>query len=237
MFKKDNNAGLYMTIAVHLVLLIVLLSSRIGYLIQEESSFVLDFTKEEEIERQKKEEAIKEEVSKELDDILSGRTPVRNVVVDAGPKGRNLRDDRFKNPNQVYDEARELQKRLDAARQEAAKQQGADDVTSTTDQTKSETKIETYKGPSVVSYSLEGRKSVSMTIPVYKCIAGGDVSVAIIVNRNGYVIGATVIENASAKDPCIREYAIRAATSSRFTRSSTAPEKQAGEIVYRFIAQ
>ncbi|GAB1374658.1 hypothetical protein MASR1M46_15440 [Bacteroidales bacterium] len=237
MFKKDNNAGLYMTIAVHLVLLIVLLSSRIGYLIQEESSFVLDFTKEEEIERQKKEEAIKEEVSKELDDILAGRTPVRNVVVDAGPKGRNLRDDRFKNPNQVYDEARELQKRLDAARQEAAKQQGADDVTSTTDQTKSETKIETYKGPSVVSYSLEGRKSVSMPIPVYKCIAGGDVSVAIIVNRNGYVIGATVIENASAKDPCIREYAIRAATSSRFTRSSTAPEKQAGEIVYRFIAQ
>lgn len=237
MFKKDNNAGLYMTIAVHLVLLIVLLSSRIGYLIQEESSFVLDFTKEEEIERQKKEEAIKEEVSKELDDILAGRTPVRNVVVDAGPKGRNLRDDRFKNPNQVYDEARELQKRLDAARQEAAKQQGADDVTSTTDQTKSETKIETYKGPSVVSYSLEGRKSISMPIPVYKCIAGGDVSVAIIVNRNGYVIGATVIENASAKDPCIREYAIRAATSSRFTRSSTAPEKQAGEIVYRFIAQ
>ena len=226
-----------MTIAVHLVLLIVLLSSRIGYLIQEESSFVLDFTKEEEIERQKKEEAIKEEVSKELDDILAGRTPVRNVVVDAGPKGRNLRDDRFKNPNQVYDEARELQKRLDAARQEAAKQQGADDVTSTTDQTKSETKIETYKGPSVVSYSLEGRKSVSMPIPVYKCIAGGDVSVAIIVNRNGYVIGATVIENASAKDPCIREYAIRAATSSRFTRSSTAPEKQAGEIAYRFIAQ
>lgn len=237
MFKKDNNAGLYMTIAVHLVLLIVLLSSRIGYLIQEESSFVLDFTKEEEIERQKKEEAIKEEVSKELDDILAGRTPVRNVVVDAGPKGRNLRDDRFKNPNQVYDEARELQKRLDAARQEAAKQQGADDVTSTTDQTKSETKIETYKGPSVVSYSLEGRKSISMPIPVYKCIAGGDVSVAIIVNRNGYVIGATVIEIASAKDPCIREYAIRAATSSRFTRSSTAPEKQAGKIVYRFIAQ
>ena len=57
MFKKDNNAGLYMTIAVHLVLLIVLLSSRIGYLIQEESSFVLDFTKEEEIERLEKEKA------------------------------------------------------------------------------------------------------------------------------------------------------------------------------------
>ena len=237
MFKKDNNAGLYMTIAVHLVLLIVLLSSRIGYLIQEESSFVLDFTKEEEIERLEKEEAIKEEVSKELDDILAGRTPVRNVVVDAGSRGRNLRDDRFKNPNQVYDEARELQKKLDAAREEAAKQQGADDVSPSTENTKKENKSEAYKGPSVVSYSLEGRKSVSMPIPVYKCVAGGDVSVAIIVNRNGYVTGASVIETASAKDQCIREYAVRAATSSRFTRSSTAPEKQTGEIVYRFIAQ
>ncbi|MPL72427.1 hypothetical protein SDC9_18212 [bioreactor metagenome] len=237
MFKKDNNAGLYMTIAVHLVLLIVLLSSRIGYLIQEESSFVLDFTKEEEIERLEKEEAIKEEVSKELDDILAGRTPVRNVVVDAGSRGRNLRDDRFKNPNQVYDEARELQKKLDAAREEAAKQQGADVVSPSTENTKKENKSEAYKGPSVVSYSLEGRKSVSMPIPVYKCVAGGDVSVAIIVNRNGYVTGASVIENASAKDQCIREYAVRAATSSRFTRSSTAPEKQTGEIVYRFIAQ
>lgn len=236
MFRKDNNAGLYMTIAVHLVLLIVLLSSRIGYMIQEESSFILDFTKEEELERLKKEEAIKEEVSKELDDILAGRAPVRNVVVDAS-KGSNLRDDRFKNPNEVYDEARKLQEKLDAARREATKQQGSDDVVTPSNNSPKETKTEVYKGPSVISYSLEGRKSVSMPIPVYKCVAGGDVSVAIAVNRNGYVINAQVIENASAKDPCIREYAVRAASSSRFTRSSSAPEKQTGEIVYRFIAQ
>lgn len=237
MFKKDNNAGLYMTIAVHLVLLIVLLSSRIGYLIQEESSFILDFSRVEELERQKKEEALKEEVSKELDDLLAGRPSIRNVIVDASSKGKNLRDDRFKNPNQVYDEAKELQKKLDASRKEAAKLQGSDDNVTPTDEKKKEEKSETYKGPSVISYSLEGRKSVSMPIPVYKCVAGGDVSIAIVVNRNGYVIGASVIESASAKDPCIREFAVRAATSSRFTKSSTAPEKQTGEIVYRFVAQ
>ncbi|MDX9782009.1 MAG: hypothetical protein RBT35_03390 [Bacteroidales bacterium] len=236
MFKKDNNAGLYMTIAVHLVLLIVLLSSRIGYMIQEESSFILDFTKEEELERLRKEEVIKEEVSKELDDILAGRTPVRNVIVDAS-KGNNLKDDRFKNPNEVYDEARKLQEKLDAARREAIKQQGADDEAAPANNSSKEIKTEAYKGPSVISYSLEGRKSVSMPIPVYKCVAGGDVSVAIAVNRSGYVISAQVIENSSAKDPCIREYAVRAASTSRFTRSSSAPEKQMGEIVYRFIAQ
>ena len=217
--------------------MIVLLSSRIGYLIQEESSFVLDFTKEEELERERREEMIKEEVSKELEEILSGRTPVRNVVVDANNKGSNLRDDRFKNPNQVYDEAKKLQEKLDAARREANKQQGSDEETAQSDKIAKEVKTEAYKGPSVISYSLEGRKSISMPIPVYKCVAGGDVSVAITVNRNGYVTDASVIENASAKDLCIREYAVRAASSSRFTRSSSAPEKQTGEIVYRFIAQ
>ncbi|OJV21468.1 MAG: hypothetical protein BGO30_01850 [Bacteroidetes bacterium 41-46] len=237
MFKKDNNAGLYMTIAVHLVLLIVLLSSRIGFMIQEESSFILDFTREEEIERARKEEALKEVVSKEIDNILAGRSNVRNVVVDANSRGSNLRDDRFKNPNQVYDEARELQKRLDAARREATKQQGSDDEAPATDNSKKEESRESYKGPSVVSYTLEGRKSISMPIPVYKCVAGGDVAVAIVVNRNGYVVNASVIDNSSAKDPCIREYAVRAATSSRFTRSSSSPERQTGEIVYRFIAQ
>ncbi|MDD2490973.1 MAG: hypothetical protein PHV12_02115 [Bacteroidales bacterium] len=237
MFKKDNNAGLYMTIAVHLVLLIVLLSSRIGFIIQEESSFVLDFTKEEEIEKIKREERLREEISKELDDMLSGRTPVRNVVVDATNRGNNLRDDRFKNPNEVYNEAQELQKKLDAARREAARLQGSDEDIAPAESEKKEEKRETYKGPSVVSYTLEGRKSISMPIPVYKCVAGGDVSVAIIVNRNGYVIDASVIDNASAKDLCIREYAVRAAAASRFTRSSSSPERQRGEIVYRFIAQ
>lgn len=235
MFRRDNNAGLYLTIAVHLVVLIVLLSTRIGFEIREENAFVLDFTREEELEKQEKEEQFKEEISKELDDIIAGRTPVRNVVVDAGSRNRALRDDRFKNPNQVYDEAKALQAKLDAAKRDAEREQGSDDVSAKQNEVKKE--AQPYRGPSVISYTLEGRKAVSLPIPVYKCVAGGDVSVAISVNRKGYVVAATVIDNASASDNCLREYAIKAAKSSRFTASSLASEKQTGEIVYRFVAQ
>jgi len=78
---------------------------------------------------------------------------------------------------------------------------------------------------------------MSLPIPVYKCVAGGDVAVAIVVDRKGYVKNATVIPHRSSADDCLQEYAIRAAKSSRFTASADAPDRQTGEIVYRFIAQ
>lgn len=235
MFKRENNAGLYLTIAIHLMVIIVLLLTKIGFTLREEVSFILDFTKQEAVEKQVKEVQMKEEVSKELDDILAGRTPVRNAIVDASERNSRLKDDRFKNPNQVYEEAKALQEKLNASKKEAEANQGVDEPVNTNN-TK-ETKKEIYKGPSVISYSLDGRKAISLPIPVYKCIGGGDVSVQISVNRKGYVISASVIENASSYDPCLREFAIRAARSSRFTASASSSDKQAGEIVYRFIAQ
>ncbi|MHC1779349.1 MAG: energy transducer TonB [Bacteroidales bacterium] len=236
MFKRENNAGLYLTVAFHLLLLIILLASRIDFLLSEESSFILDFTKEELIKEIEKKEQLKEDVSKELDEILSGREAVRNVVVDeSSRKGSQLKDDRFRNPNQVYDEAKRLQERLDAAKKEAEANSGSDNVINP--DKKEEVKKESYKGPSVVSYLLEGRKSMSLPIPVYKCVGGGDVAVSIVVNRKGYVISATVIPDRSSGDKCLGDYAIKAAKSSRFTASSSAPERQTGEIVYRFIAQ
>ncbi len=236
MFKRENNAGLYLTVAFHLLLLIILLASRIDYLLSEESSFVLDFTKEELLKEIEKREQLKETVSKELDEILSGREAVRNVVVDeSSRKGSQLKDDRFRNPNQVYDEAKRLQERLDAAKREAEANSGSDNVINP--DKKEEVKKESYKGPSVVSYLLEGRKSMSLPIPVYKCVGGGDVAVSIVVNRKGYVISANVIPDRSSSDKCLGDYAVKAAKSSRFTASSSAPERQTGEIVYRFIAQ
>ncbi|MDD2583471.1 MAG: hypothetical protein PHE99_00825 [Bacteroidales bacterium] len=237
MFKRDNNAGIYLTIAFHLLLLIIFLGVRIDFMLREETSFILDFTKEELIEELARQEKLKEEVSKELDNILSGRTPVRNVVTDASSKrGETLKDDRFQNPSEVYNEARELQEKLDAARKEAEANMGSDDVPNPSNK-KEKAKEESYKGPSVISYLLVGRKAMSLPIPVYKCVAGGDVAVAIIVNPKGYVVNATVIPDRSSSDNCIQEYAIKAAKSSRFTASSTAPNRQSGEIVYRFIAQ
>ncbi|HBZ35531.1 MAG TPA: hypothetical protein PLG03_01130 [Bacteroidales bacterium] len=244
MLKFENKVGLYLTIAVHLLIIIILLLAKISALVSEENSFVIDFSKQEQIEKEAEEIKLKEEISKELDEELSGQTygsttrnNIRNVIVDAGAKkGSELRDDRFKNPSQVYQEAMELQKKLEASKKEAEAYQGSDDVPTSTNSSK-QSQSESYKGPSVLSYTLEGRKAISLPIPVYKCIAGGDVYISIIVNRKGYVVSASIIDGISANDDCIREYAIRAAKSSRFTASDTAPEKQQGEIVYRFIAQ
>ena len=150
---------------------------------------------------------------------------------------QTLRDDRFKNPNQVYDEARELQRKLDASRAAALREQGNEEDAVATGDNLPDSNAPQYKGPSVISYSLDGRKAISLPVPAYKCQGGGDVSIRITVNRKGYVTAATVISNVSSSDECIIKMAVDAAKRSRFRASSTAPDKQIGEIVYRFIAQ
>lgn len=238
--SKAKKIGFYSTVIFHLLLLISFLITTIGGIISEETSFVLDFSKQELEEQLAKELQIKEDVSKELDAMLSGKsvpsTNYRNVVVNRSSKA--LKDDRFKDPSKVYDEAKALQDKLDAARDAALREQGSDEDVAISDNSKDKSsKTEAYKGPSVVSFSLDNRKAISLPVPVYKCYGGGDVSVRIIVNNNGYVVGAQVIESASAADECIREYAVRAARRSRFSASATAENRQVGEIVYRFIAQ
>ena len=235
--SKEKKVGFYSTIIFHLVVLIIFLLTAIHGIVSEETSFVLDFSKLEEIEKIEKLEELKQQASKELDDLLSGRASnsYRNVAVDRS--NQPLRDDRFKNPNQVYDEARELQRKLDASRAAALREQGSDDVASADKDNLPDSNAPQYKGPSVISYSLDGRKSISLPVPAYKCQGGGDVSVQITVNRKGYVVAAQVIESVSSSDDCIVRSAIAAAKRSRFRASTTAPEKQVGEIVYRFIAQ
>ena len=49
--SPDQKAGLYITVSVHLAVIIVLLAVRIGYEVKRENSFVLDFTQQEEKER------------------------------------------------------------------------------------------------------------------------------------------------------------------------------------------
>lgn len=235
--SKEKKAGFYSTIIFHLVVIIICLLTAIQKVVSEETSFVLDFSKLEELERVEKQEELKAQASKELDDLLSGNassSAYRNVAVDRS--SRALKDDRFKNPNQVYDEARELQRKLDASRAAAQREQGADEDAATQDNLP-DSNAPQYKGPSVISYSLDGRKAISLPVPAYKCQGGGDVSVQIQVNRKGYVVSAAVIESVSSSDECLIRSAVAAAKRSRFRASSSAAEKQVGEIVYRFIAQ
>lgn len=236
--STDKKVGLYLTVSVHLILLIILLLTGIHSIVSRESSFVLDFTKQEQIEQEQKDIEFKENVSKELDEMLStpNRSKIRNVAVDASS---NLKDDRYNNPQEIYNDAKELQKKLDAAKKDALAQEKDQENVDLGSNTKDDAKSKsvTYKGPSVISYTIDGRKAQFLPVPAYKGYGSGDVYVQIIVNQKGRVIDAAVIESASSSDTSLREFAIEAAKRSRFSASSTAPARQTGEIVYRFIGQ
>lgn len=236
--KKSKHFGLFITIVFHLVVLIVLLIISIRSVVSEEISFVTDsegkIAQQQKEEKQQKEEEVKSIAKSQLEDQLAGRDVRSYKSIPVQRSSQSLKDDRFKNPQDIYREAEEVQKRV-KANQRADIQDGTDDAGSAAPVRKSESAP--YKGPSVLSWTLDGRRAFSLPIPVYKCQGGGDVSVQITVGRNGYVQSAKIIEGSSVSDGCIRAAALNAARRSRFSASDTAPAGQVGEIVYRFIAQ
>ena len=236
--NKENKAGLYLTIIFHLVVVIVLLVYQIDSRIKAESSFVLDFTKQEEIEKEKKLQEMKTEVSKRLDDLIAAaranNKDIKNLAADASSQ---LKDDRNTDAEQLYKDAERLANELKAG--QSAIQEDAREETVELPSQKKEDKSKTkeYSGPSVVSYNLDGRKASHLSIPAYRCYGSGDVTVIITVDPQGKVVGAQVMDEISSGDQCLRSFAVRAARLSRFSVSKDAPSRQRGEIVYRFIAQ
>ena len=236
--KKETRVGIYLTVILHLLVLIGFLLYQINSLVQKESTFVLDFTKQEEREEKAEKEKRREELSAELENLIAGiQQQSRNVAVDISERERHLKDDRNRNPEQVYDEAKSLQERLDAARKAVREQQGEEEMVPADRIDQKKTQTEAYTGPSVLEYRLDGRKAMHLPIPAYKCLGGGDVTVAIEVDRKGLVVEALIVADFSSMDHCLQEFAIRAARQSRFTSSTNAPPRQSGEIVYRFIPQ
>lgn len=246
---KEDRAGLYFTVIVHLAVLIVLLASGLGYSLSDENSFVLDFSRQDELEelqaeaeRLRAEMEFKEAISRKLQEELGGEVPaappqtsgsdIRNIAVDRGA----LRDDRGTDAEQLYADAERL-------RQELMK--GSDiieeDYAMPAPESPSEEPVEDsasgYSGPSVVEYDLAGRKASHLNIPAYRCLGGGEVKVIITVDPRGYVMDAEIDESESSTDRCLRNFAKQAATSSRFSAKQGAAPKQIGYIVYQFIAQ
>ena len=234
---KDDKAGLYLTIIFHLVVIIVLLVYQINTSIKREESFVLDFSKQEEIKKKKKEEIFKKDVSKRIEEMLAAaqmsRSEIKNIAVDAGS---HLKDDRNTDAEQLYKDAERLANELKKG-QNAQEDAREETVELPSKENKSDEKKKEYSGPSVVSYNLDGRKASHLKIPAYRCYGCGDVTVIITVDPQGNVIGAKVLDEISSSDSCLRSFAVRAARLSKFSASSSAPARQNGEILYRFIAQ
>ena len=122
--KSEDRAGLYITVIFHLTVIIVLLVYGIDSTIKKEESFVLDFSKQEEVERVMKEKAFKEDISKRLDRLIemsrSSSEPVRNIAVDAGLQ---LKDDRGTDAEELYKEAERLAKELKNGQLEDAREE------------------------------------------------------------------------------------------------------------------
>ena len=200
----------------------------------------MDFSKQEEIERRQKEEIFKEDISKRLDELISAAqsssAPIRNIATDASRA--QLRDDRGTDAEELYREAERLAQDLKNGQKDAIEENAVEETVEMQHQQKpSQENQKEYSGPSVLSYTLDGRKASHLPIPAYRCYGAGDVTVIITVDNSGRVVRAKVMEEISSTDNCLRNFAVRAARLSRFSASSDAPANQTGEIVYRFIAQ
>ena len=167
--------------------------------------------------------------------MLQRGAEIRNVTVNRSPG--QLKDDRNTDAEKLYRDAERLAEELKSGQN---RQDDPEDYASTGQKQEKEepiTKKQTYSGPSVLSWSLEGRRASHLPIPAYRCIGAGQVTVIIAVNNQGQVMNAKVDEDISSSDGCLRSFAIRAARLSRFSSSTTAPSRQMGTITYAFIAQ
>ena len=234
--RKEDRAGLYVTIILHLVVLIVLMASQLGNALRQQESFVIDFSKAEQMEKLEKELALKKAINERLNEMLassSGSAPVANIAVDRS----SLKDDRSsaEEAEKLYRDARELQ---EALRRGAGQQEDEYSIPAPKETPATKTsESKPYSGPSVLEWELEGRKASHLPIPAYRCMGAGKVKVLITVSRNGSVSGAKIDDSESSSDGCLRSFAIRAARLSRFSSSTSAPERQTGYIIYQFIAQ
>lgn len=232
----DQRAGIYITVSVHLAVIIVLLLIRIGQEIQRENSFVLDFTQQEEKERREEQARLQELTAEKLEDLIAAAQsiPIRNVTVDRSA----LKDDRGTNADELYKEAERLAQDLkDGQNRQVEDPEAFVAAENPVKPKPEEQKAKPYSGPSVLSWSLDGRKATRLPIPAYRCYGAGEVTVIIAVNNRGDVVNAKVSEESSSHDGCLRAYAVRAARLSKFSVSETAPARQMGTITYAFIAQ
>lgn len=242
-----DKAGIYITAIAHLAVIIVLLAVQVHTVLRSSNTFLLDFSAQEAEEERIKETEFKESISKRLDELL-GDIPVdrhepqsdqqiRNIAVDAGG---HLKDDRNTDVSDLYADAARLERELKSGMEHAIYEDARDEAVEIGKESRKGTENperHEYTGPSVLSYTLDGRKASHLKIPAYQCYGGGEVTVIITVDPSGRVLNAKVMDDVSSQDQCLRDFAIRAARLSRFSSSRTAPARQTGEIVYRFIAQ
>lgn len=243
-------AGILGTIILHLVLITIILIMKINALKQKEVVMPIDMLSEEQVKElleQPKPEEKKPEISRQeflqnmQQEYLGARNIANNVAdKDAADKIKEM-EQQIKNELGVKDPGPSNA----SSSNPADERPNAESLPQKIEQplkvtsTVSPTGVRTfYKGPTTVSYFLEGRYHVYLKIPVYECQGSGKVVMKIEVNRQGYVTNIEINRAESViTEDCVLESAERAIRSTRFNEKADAPLKQTGNVTYIFVAQ
>lgn len=239
-FWDRHKVGILGTISLNLILAILFfvfeLRSR-AHLI--DTMILVDFDREYEIRQP---EEYKAEPLLPADALVPDKEweAIKNIAVDATREDLNpdLKDEKNIDADDLYQEAQCVREQMQSNRERWEDAQNLEelDVPNIEEKNTAPPDEGQYKGPTVISYYLEGRKALRLPVPSYKCERGGQVVVDIEVLGNGTVAKAAVDATNSVQDECITSSAIRAALASRFTASASMA-RQRGSITYLFVPQ
>ena len=243
---KHNIYGVITTLVFHIIVLIILLTSNLDYGKKAiEDTILMDFKTEELKPPEPEKEKVQQNAS------VSQRMPGSNqqvsnrAVNDASNKSSSKQSSQSSDPffDKAYNNEIAAAKQLvsDVNKTLAKKIPKIKDIPMPEDNTKGKTREEVnqsnFKGKSNIHYFLENRYHARLPIPVYLAEGGGEVTVDIIVARDGHVLSANPRPNPKIADMNIMAYAKQAAEKTWFNEDASAPEKQKGTITYKFVAQ
>ena len=237
----DHRIGLSVMVIAYLVLAIAFFASKIviGSRPHMQGIYVdLQTLAELEAEKERLQREIELKQQQDID-----WSAVRNRMSNDALLNENLKDDRGTNTSEINESAKDIAAGMAANR--AAYEAGLAEAKSILEAERekaddggksSKGQDAKYKGGVTVRYAFKDpvRTKRDLVIPAYKCEAGGQVEVAVVLNQGGEVISARVI---SGGDERMKEEALKAARASLFNIDNTAPARHSGTITYTFIPQ
>jgi hypothetical protein len=244
-FIERHKEGILGTIIIHLVLATIVLIMKINTIQNRESALNVNLLTEEEVkelldpDEKKENQTQQKEIFTPAEREFLGK---RNIATNEADQKANDKVDQMvndiKNELNIKDPSPVDRQQ---APQPAPSEDAIPDKSIKEDKIikRSTTGIRTfYKGPTSVSYYLEGRYHENLPIPVYKCQGNGKVVLKIEVNQQGYVVNLEIDRaQSNIPDACILETAEKAAKTTRFNFGNTGPAIQKGTLTYIFIAQ
>lgn len=236
----DHRVGLSVMIICYLVLGIVFVGSKIILNDKPHLQGIYIDLQDLETLAEEKERLEREVEMKQLQANMDWSS-VRNLTSNEALLNENLKDDRGTRTEALNASAREIAEGMESNR--AAYEAGLAEAEAILDKGRAKSEDKTtegqdskFKGNVTVSFVLKDpvRTKRHFVVPAYRCEGGGEVVVAITVNRGGEVTAAKVV---SGGDESMREAALDAAWKSLFNIDMSAPERHNGTITYLFIPQ